>query len=110
LHTTTHQVVFVRAYPVPPTPATSGTPATFHTHAADTAFHDFETDGERLARDIAERIAGLERDGFEIQHVTPVLSGTYRSQMDADKTRAYGWGYGFARTAGMLIVARNRLG
>lgn len=88
-----------------------------------TGWSDCEIDGERLANDVANVVAQLNRDGYEVVSVLPVISGNYFYKYQAQgvtsqkrilsETEAvsggasYGFGYGYSYTEGVSVIARK---
>jgi hypothetical protein len=74
---------------------------------------DCQIDGKKLAEDIAEAVARLNEEGYEIVSVTPLLSGKYDYAFDksggpgAGGGWGYGYGYGYSYTEGVTIIARK---
>jgi len=77
-------------------------------HWVQTGFSDSKIDGEMLAIDIADAIETLERDGYELVTITPVISGhkgwTNFGNSAAGAIHSASWG--FSTTSGVVIVAR----
>lgn len=83
-----------------------------------------KVDGEKLAEDLSAAISSLEKDGYEIISITPIISGdfdykyqsisidsTARALRETEKisgSGGYGYGYGFSYTEGLLVVARKK--
>jgi hypothetical protein len=81
--------------------------------------HEHIVDGERLARDTEEALNRLERDGYELVSIVPVIGGRwnverfdsrvtgtiFKSPTIAPDTSA-SWGY--SMTDGVMIVAKKR--
>jgi hypothetical protein len=90
-----------------------------------TGWSDCEIDGERLAEDLQKSIEVLNRDGFSIKSITPVLSGAYNYKYQAKgitssprlltETEAvkggasYGYGYGYSYTESLIIHAEKKV-
>ena len=71
-------------------------------------------DGERLSSDMQIAIEELNREGYEIISVTPVISGSYSYHSDAGSIGTglnggwgYGYGYGYSYTEGVSIIAKK---
>lgn len=96
----TYQTVFVPAMITPP-----GSPIDAPT----------TPDGKKLATDIDAAIKQLAGKGYEVVEIIPVTKGEYRWRNEQTVDRggsnsaasAYGWGYGFGITSGVLIVAKK---
>lgn len=88
-----------------------------------TGWSDCLLDGQRLSQDIARAVDSLNQDGFEVVSVTPVTSGAYFYQYNAQGITSsprilletekvsgggsYGFGYGFSFTEGVTVIARK---
>ena len=88
-----------------------------------TGWSDCLVDGHRLSQDIAQAVDSLNRDGFEVVSVTPIMSGAYfyqynaqgitsspRILRDTEKVSgggSYGFGYGFSFTEGVTLIAKK---
>lgn len=88
-----------------------------------TGWSDREIDGKRLSEDIAEAISSLNKDGYEVVAVLPVISGNYFYKYNAQGVTSskrilsetekvsggasYGFGYGYSYTEGVSIIARR---
>ena len=81
---------------------------------------DSKIDGARLAEDLECVVKKLNRDGFKVDSVTPVVSGAYdykyRSQGISSSKRllsetesvsggaSFGYGYGYSHTESLIVV------
>ena len=65
---------------------------TEHVHVG---FSDSDIDGARLASDIQTAIEDLQKEGFELVSLTPVISGN----------RSNGYGYSF--TEGVIMISKK---
>ncbi|MFK7923751.1 MAG: hypothetical protein AB8H47_17460 [Bacteroidia bacterium] len=79
-----------------------------------TGFSQSKIDIKRLAEDIADTIEELEREGLEVESVTPITSGNYDWEFKMQAKRSskggaggYGFGYGYSYTEGVIIVAKS---
>jgi hypothetical protein len=74
-----------------------------------TGTSDCDIDAERLADDIAEAVAGLNGDGYEVIAVTPLTSGDHHAETKWGWTGngGVGYGYGYSFTKGVVITARK---
>ena len=88
-----------------------------------TGWSDREIDGERLATDVANTVAQLNQNGYEVVTIFPVISGNYfykyQSQGISSSKRimseteqvsggaSYGYGYGYSYTEGVTIIVRK---
>jgi len=76
-----------------------------------TGYSDRWIDGEKLASDIAQAIAQLNEEGYEVVAVTPVTSGEYDYKYEAKSFNqggwGYGYGYGYSYTEGVTIIGRK---
>ena len=57
-------------------------------------------DGERLAEDVNEALAQLEKYDYEILNITPIISGNY--------LMAQTGGAGYSFTDGLMITAKKK--
>lgn len=64
---------------------------------------DCRVDGQRLADDIAQAVASLNEQGYEVVTVTHTTSGVY----DYGYGPNSGFGYGYSYTSGATIIARE---
>ncbi|MBL7249743.1 hypothetical protein [Alloalcanivorax marinus] len=94
------------------------------TQRQQVGWSDSRIDGARLARDIDDAIRVLNEEGYEVVGLSPVTSGAYRYQYNAQGVSSskrilsetekvsgggsFGYGYGYSYTEGMVIVARYR--
>jgi hypothetical protein len=66
-------------------------------------------DGAKLAQDMKTAMEALQDQGYEILHITEVLSGTYgyhpysNSSLSADTAVSFGWSF----LEGVVITARK---
>ncbi|WP_323018033.1 hypothetical protein [Castellaniella sp.] len=88
-----------------------------------TGWSDCEIDGEKLSEDLSTAIDSLNREGYEVVSILPIISGKYaykyqaqgisssqRALGDTEKVSggaSYGFGYGYSYTEGVSIVARR---
>ena len=80
-----------------------------------TGYSDCEIDGNRFTNDIQEAILGLNSDGYVVTSITPIISGRYNYQYQANGTRidnhcsggGFSYGYGYSITEGVVIVGQK---
>ena len=88
-----------------------------------TGWSDCLVDGKRLSTDIAAAVESLNREGYEVVSLSPVISGAYnyeyQSQGITSSPRifreteeisgggSYGYGYGFSYSEGVTVIARK---
>lgn len=77
-----------------------------------TGYSDSWIDGERLTKDISISVANLNKEGYEVVSITPVISGQYDYYYNStgrghDGDSGYGYGYGYSYTEGVVIIARK---
>jgi len=67
---------------------------------------DCVIDGARLAGDVEKAVAVLNREGYEVVAISGVLSGAHHHRVDLYSVDdgAYGYGYGFSYTEGVMII------
>jgi len=70
---------------------------------------DCLVDGQRLADDIAQAIASLNEQGYEVVTVIHTTSGAYDYKYGSGSNSGYGYGYGYSYTSGATIIAREIL-
>ena len=89
-----------------------------------TGWSDCDIDSERLVLDLELVINTLNSDGYKIQSITPVISGSYNYKYQAQgisssarfigNTEAvsggasYGYGYGYSYTNSLIVVAEEK--
>jgi hypothetical protein len=73
----------------------------------DTGFSDCAVDGELLSKDIETSINELNKEGYEVLTITPVISGDHRATYSTRERTSYGYGYGYSYTSGMTIIAKK---
>ena len=71
-----------------------------------------EIDGVRLGKDIENKVAELNSDGYEVVSITPLISGSFAWAHNTEGGGSmggwgYGYGYGYSYTEGVVIVARK---
>ena len=88
-----------------------------------TGYSDSIIDAERLAADLQQALDPLNQEGFRVKMITPVLSGDYfyqyqaqgissakRLLSDTEKVQggaSFGYGYGFSYTDSLLVIAER---
>lgn len=88
-----------------------------------TGYSDCIVDSERLAADLQKVIENLNRDGFSVKMITPVISGDYSYKYQAQGISSskrilsetesvtggasYGYGYGYSYTDSLLVIAEK---
>ncbi|AOW84091.1 TPA: hypothetical protein AB5H59_004042 [Vibrio mimicus] len=88
-----------------------------------TGYSDCIVDSKRLAADLQRAIDNLNRDGFSVKMITPVISGDYSykyqaqgissskrilSETESVKGGAsFGYGYGYSYTDSLLVIAEK---
>lgn len=83
-----------------------------------TGWSDALIDGELLTDNITEAVALLNDDGYEVQSILPIISGSYAFKSEYKEAYGYGsifegggwgygYGYGYSFTEGVTIVARK---
>ncbi|WP_078118608.1 hypothetical protein [Thiosocius teredinicola] len=86
-----------------------------------TGWSDCEIDGERLANDLQKAVSSLNHDGYAVKSITPLTSGAYHYQYQAEGIRSsprilgsteaveggagFGYGYGYSYTDSLLVHA-----
>jgi hypothetical protein len=71
-----------------------------------TGWSDCTVDDARLAEDMANEIAALNEEGYEIVAVVPITSGYHHGSAEI-VTGTYGYGYGYSYTSGVILVAKE---
>lgn len=90
-----------------------------------TGWSDCEIDADRLATDLEQVISSLNEEGYRIQSITPVMSGAYNYNYQAEgisssarvlgNTEAvsggasYGYGYGYSYTDSLVVIAEKNV-
>ncbi|ANU38282.1 hypothetical protein RJD38_18925 [Vibrio scophthalmi] len=90
-----------------------------------TGWSDCEIDTDRLATDLEQVINSLNREGYKVQSVTPVMSGAYDFKYQAQgisssarimgNTEAvsggasFGYGYGYSYTDSLIVIAEKNV-
>lgn len=80
-------------------------------------------DGKKLSEDLEATLSKLEKEGYEILSITPVLSGNFdyayeplninssaRILKETEKisgSGGYGFGYGYSYTQGLIVIAKK---
>lgn len=78
-----------------------------------TGWSDHEIDGARLAKDVADAVATLNDQDYEIVTISEVTSGRYNyayqtsGGANCNGGWGYGYGYGYSITEGVMIVAKK---
>ncbi len=89
----------------------------------NTGYSDSVIDGERLALDLRIAIKKLNDSGYTIKHITPITSGAYDYQYQAEGVTSsprifsdgeavrggasFGYGYGYSYTDSLIVVAEK---
>ncbi|MBV8272950.1 MAG: hypothetical protein JO067_11840 [Cupriavidus sp.] len=78
-----------------------------------TGYSNREIDGQRLSADIDVAVRQLNREGYEVVSVTPVISGAYDFKYEVKfggvnhGGGGYGYGYGYSYTEGVTIIGKR---
>ncbi|KVH72540.1 hypothetical protein WJ41_12880 [Burkholderia ubonensis] len=78
-----------------------------------TGYSKSEIDGQRLSADIELAVQQLNRDGYEVVSITPVVSGAFDFKYEVKfggvnhGGGGYGYGYGYSYTEGVTIIAKR---
>ena len=76
-----------------------------------TGLSDCRIDGKRLAKDMETAIQSIENEGYEVLHITEVLSGDYNwkeyctAGPGPEADTAVSWGYSYLE--GVVITAKK---
>lgn len=71
-----------------------------------TGWSDTEIDIKQLSSDLQKEVNRLNREGYKVGDIQPVISGKYRYDKGmTGNGGGYGYGYGYSYTEGFLIVA-----
>lgn len=71
-------------------------------------YSDKEMDGKKFTKRIEKAIADLEKGGFEVINIIPLISGRYKNDYSSSPNMSFGWGYGFSYTEGVTILAKSK--
>jgi hypothetical protein len=86
-----------------------------------TGFSDCKIDNERLATDLEKVINSLNKDGYKIQSVTPIMSGEYDYQAEGISSSVRimretesvsggaSYGYGYSYTDSLIVIAERNV-
>ena len=88
-----------------------------------TGYSDCVVDSKRLAADLQKAIENLNREGFSVKLITPIISGDYKYKYQAQGISSskrisggtesvsggasYGYGYGYSYTDSLLVIAEK---
>jgi hypothetical protein len=74
-----------------------------------TGVSDCDVNGKRLAEDVANAVALLNHEGYEVVAITPITTGRHHSEVLREFAHGIegGLGYGYSFTKGVIITARR---
>jgi hypothetical protein len=74
-----------------------------------TGVSDCDINGKRLAEEVAEAVALLNREGYEVVAITPITTGRHHSEVLTEFVQGIegGLGYGYSFTKGVIITGRR---
>ena len=71
-----------------------------------TGWSDTEIDLNQLSFELQEEISRLDKEGYRVNSILPVLSGRYQFKKGMmGPSGGYGYGYGYSYTEGFMLVA-----